>query len=119
MTEDIAKAMSEVKHLRSIHYAWDLMGFERQVFEGIKVLSKYIRPYRHMCFMLVGFNTAFEEDMYRFRRLADLKIDPYVMLYNETKEPKLRHFARWVNARIYKACQFDEYEPWLKVREAT
>lgn len=30
MTEDIAKAMSEVKHLRSIHYAWDLMAFEKK-----------------------------------------------------------------------------------------
>ena len=54
VNEDIAKALSEVKHLRSIHYAWDLMGFEKQVMEGIKILSKYIKPYRHMCFMLVS-----------------------------------------------------------------
>jgi len=39
MTPEIAQALSEVKHLRSIHYAWDLMRFERSVMEGIKVLS--------------------------------------------------------------------------------
>lgn len=112
MTEDIARAMSEVKHLRSIHYAWDLIGFEKQVMEGIKILSKYIKPYRHMCFMLVGFNTSFEEDMYRFRTLVNLKVDPYVMVYNQINDIKLNHFARWVNSRIYKSCSFDEYVPW-------
>ena len=114
MTEEIAKALSEVKHLRSLHYAWDLMGFENQVMEGIKTLSKYIKPYRHMCFMLVGFNTTFEEDIYRFTKLRELKVDPFVMIYNQKDDKKLKHFARWVNSRIYKSCSFEEYYPWIK-----
>lgn len=116
MNEDIAKALGEVKHLRSLHYAWDLIGFEEQVMEGIKTLSKFVKPYRHMCFMLVGFNTIFEEDMYRFEKLRELKIDPFVMVYNQKKELRLRHFARWVNSRIYKSCKWEEYEPWIKAR---
>lgn len=114
MNDDIAKAMSEVKHLRSLHYAWDLMGYEKQVMDGIKLLSKYIRPYKHMCFMLVGFNTTFEEDVYRFEKLRELKVDPFVMIYNQIPDIKLKHFARWVNSRIYKSCRFEEYEPWIK-----
>lgn len=116
MDEDIAKAMSEVNHLRSIHYAWDLMGFENQVLSGIKTLSKYIKPYRHMCFVLVGFNTTYEEDWYRCKKLIELGIDPYVMIYNENEKGDLRlkHFARWINSRIYKTCNFSEYEPWKK-----
>lgn len=114
VNEDIAKALSEVKHLRSLHYAWDLMGFENQVMDGIKTLSKFIKPYRHMCFMLVGFNTSFEEDMYRFRKLIEMKVDPFVMIYNEGKDKRLRHFARWVNSRIYKSCKWEEYQPWVK-----
>jgi hypothetical protein len=114
MNEDIAKALSEVKHLRSLHYAWDLMGYENQVMEGIKILSKYIKPYRHMCFMLAGFNTSFDEDMYRFRKLTELKVDPFVMIYNQISNIKLKHFARWVNSRIYKSCSFEDYEPWIK-----
>lgn len=116
MTEDIAKAMSEVKHLRSLHYAWDLMSFENQVMEGIKMLSKYIKPYRHMCFILVGFNTTFEEDMYRFRKLTEMKVDPFVMIYNRKNDVRLKHFARWVNGRIYKKCKFEEYGPWMKAQ---
>lgn len=116
MTEDIAKAMSEVKHLRSLHYAWDLMSFENQVMEGIKTLSKYIKPYRHMCFILVGFNTTFEEDVYRFRKLTEMKVDPFVMIYNQKNDVRLKHFARWVNGRIYKKCRFEEYAPWIKAQ---
>lgn len=116
INDEIAHALSEVKHLRSLHYAWDLMGFEEQVTEGIKTLSKYIKPYRHMCFMLVGFNTTFEEDMYRFRKLVEMKIDPFVMIYNQKEDIKLKHFARWVNSRIYKSCKWEEYTPWVKAR---
>jgi hypothetical protein len=66
--------------------------------------------------MLVGFNTSFEEDMYRFRTLRELKVDPYVMIYNQLKDDRLKHFARWVNGRIYKSCTWEEYEPWVKAQ---
>ena len=92
------------------------MSFENQVMEGIKMLSKYIKPYRHMCFILVGFNTTFEEDMYRFRKLTEIKVDPFVMVYNQKNDVTLKHFARWVNGRIYKKCRFQEYGPWIKAQ---
>jgi hypothetical protein len=118
MTPEIAKALSEVSHIRSIHYAWDLMAFERQVWRGIGILSQYIRKYRHLCFMLVGFNTTFEEDRYRFANLMADRIDPYVMLYNDCTDLRLRHFARWVNARFCTVAPFDRYTPWVRDREA-
>jgi len=117
VNEDIAMALSEVKHLRSVHYAWDLMAYESQVMEGIKTLSKFIKPYKHMCFILAGFNTSFEEDMYRFRKLDELGIRPYVMKYNEKKDERLKHFARWVDSMIYTTVpDFEEYEPWKKIK---
>jgi hypothetical protein len=114
--DNIAQALSEVQHLRHIHYAWDLMEYEDKVLSGIKTLSKYVRPYRQMCYMLVGFNTTFEEDVYRFRKLKEIGIDPYVMIYNEKDDKKLKHFGRWVNTRIYKTCKFEEYIPWIKTQ---
>jgi hypothetical protein len=117
MTPDIAKAFSEVRHLRSIHYAWDLMGYEKQVLEGIKVLSKHVKLYKHLCMMLTGYNTSAEEDEYRFSKLREMGVDPYVMPYNkEYPTERHHHFARWVNGRIYKACSFEEYEPWVKAQ---
>lgn len=116
LTPEIARALSEVKHLRSIHYAWDLMSFERSVLEGIKILSQHVKTYKHLCFMLVGFNTTFEEDMYRFRRILEAKVDPYVMVYNQQPDERLKHFARWVNGRIYKVSPWNEYHPWVKTK---
>lgn len=51
----------------------------------IKHMTKYIKAYKHMCYMLVGFNTTFEEDMYRYKVLDSLNIRPYVMVYNQKK----------------------------------
>jgi hypothetical protein len=117
LTEEKAKAFSEIKHLRSIHYAWDLMNFEKSVMDGIKLLSKHVKTWRHVCFMLVGYNTLFEEDMYRFKKLHELGISPYVMIYNKQGDARLKHFARWVNGRFHKACKWDEYEPWIKAKQ--
>ena len=116
MTPEIAQAMSEVHHLRSLHYAWDLMAFENQVIEGISIMSRFIPASRHMCFCLVGFNTTFDEDMYRVKKLELLGVRPYIMRYNERRDDiRLNHFARWVNAFIYKAVpDFEEYEPWKR-----
>lgn len=120
LTDEQAVSLSKVRHLRSIHYAWDLMKYERQVIAGIKRLSKYIKPYRQMCFVLVGFNATPEEDMYRIETLRALGVDPYVMKFNSRKDkPFLNHFARWANGRFYKTCSFDEYSPWVKVQAAT
>lgn len=115
MTPEAADVLSSIKHLRSIHYAWDLMSFESQVLAGIKTLSEKVKPYRQMCFMLVGFDTDFSEDMYRLRKLESLGVDPFCMIYNENEKGDLRlkHFARWVNSRIYKTCSnFEDYLPW-------
>jgi hypothetical protein len=116
MTPEIAKALSEVKHLRSVHYAWDLMGYEHQVLDGIKTLLQYVKAWRHMCFMLVGFNTTFEEDMYRFRKLVELGIKPYVMVYNDKPDIRLKCFEGWVNSRKHTACSWETYEPWVKAQ---
>jgi hypothetical protein len=68
--------------------------------------------------MLVGFDTTFEEDMYRFRKLDGLGIRPYVMKYNQKNDDeRLNKFARWVDSMIYKAVpDFEDYEPWKKIK---
>ena len=116
VTPEIAKALSEVKHLRSLHYAWDLMPYEHSVMEGIKTLLKYVSAWRHLCFTLVGFDTTFDEDMYRVRRLIEMEIEPYVMVYNQNSDRRLNHFKRWINGRFYKACDFEQYKPWVRDR---
>lgn len=123
MNDDIAKALSEVKHLRSITYAWDMIHSEKPVTEGIATLSRFIKPWKHLVYMLSGYRSTFEEDVYRFRKLAEIGVSPYVMIYrgaggnveDEYEKLRLQHFARYVNGRIYKTgAKFSEYSNWLK-----
>jgi diphthamide synthase subunit DPH2 len=67
--------------------------------------------------MLTGFNTSFEDDMYRFQKLKELGVKPYVMVYNDKQDERLQHFERWVNSSIYTACSFNEYIPWQQAQK--
>ncbi len=118
MSEEKAKAFGAVKHYKQIHYSWDLMEYEAAVWQGIEVLSSHIKPYNQMCYVLCGFNTTFEEDVYRVKKLMDYGISPYVMVYNKRRDDKrLNYFQSWVNRRICKADLFENYAPYKKWRE--
>ncbi|MBA7703267.1 hypothetical protein ES703_112049 [subsurface metagenome] len=109
INEENAGLLSKVKHLKQIRFSWDLMNYEKKVKEGLKTLFKIgIKPYRIMVYTLCNFNTSFEEDMYRFEELVNLGLDPFVMIYEDGNK-KMRDFARWVNKRIYKVCDWGDY----------
>lgn len=118
LTEEKAYALSRVNHLRSLHFAWDIPGHEELVFRGIDYLIKdgNFKPSKLMCFVLVGFNTTFQEDMYRIKKLQERGITPYVMVYNnnESNDRRLHHLKRWCNAHIIKSVSFEQYIPWVK-----
>jgi hypothetical protein len=109
---------------KQIHFAWDSMGLEKAVRDGVQMLADAgIKPYRLMFYMLCGFNTTFNEDMHRFEVLRELGCDPYVMIYEDLdgggfpQDPRLRHFERWVNARIYKSAT-GRWEEYTRAQEA-
>ena len=109
INEENAKLLVKVKHLKQIRFSWDLMNYEKEVKEGLRILFKVgIKPYRIMAYILCNFNTSFEEDMYRFEELVNLGVDPFIMIY-ENGNKKIRDFARWVNKRIYKVCEWKNY----------
>ncbi|MGO9378133.1 MAG: radical SAM protein [Dissulfurispiraceae bacterium] len=117
MSPEVAKILSEIRHLRSLHYAFDLPEHESMVMRGIDTLLEFVRAGLHKCFVLVGYNTSFEMDLYRVRKLGEKKIDAYIMRYNKNPDLRLKHFARWVNAYIYKKCpDFEQYTPWVECR---
>lgn len=70
-----------------------------------------------MCYVLVGFNSTVEQDMYRIERLRELGIKPYVMPYrdfeNKTKPSQYaKDLAQYVNKQmIFKTCRFEDFVP--------
>lgn len=59
-------------------------------------------------FVLVGFDTTFEEDLYRCRKLKEWGANAFVMRYKQT--PELNALARWANRKqIFWSVDFAEY----------
>lgn len=95
------------------HFAWDLMVNEEKILEGIKILRKHKVP-KCRCFVLVGYDTTEEEDIYRCQKLIENKIEPYIMPYVRTK--RLRGFKRFMDSFMWRkfptiAGAWKEYEP--------
>jgi len=96
---------------RYLYFSFDLPDIENHVRKGVEILNKAgIKSTYLVFYMLTGFSTSFEEDKHRFNVLRELGVRPFVMVYNNKKDPLLRAFARYVNRpAIYKSCSWEEY----------
>jgi len=109
---------------RMLYFAWDRLEDEDLIFKGIECLKKAgIRLEDVLVYMLVGFKPSrsedytedifYERDYYRFEKLAEVGVMPYVMVYNDREDvPMLQHFRRWVNLRYYHmGVKWEDYDP--------
>lgn len=116
--EEVAGLLSDQKYYnwkfkeRQLYFAFDSMAVEKAVRTGIELLVGAGIPQKHLMFyMLVGFDTTFEQDMKRCQILwEELGVYPFVMIYNRLATPTLRAFARWINKRVHKVCSWIDYE---------
>lgn len=112
---EFAEALASVKYYdwrfksRRLHFAFDDLRYEKKLDKGIKILNDAgIQNHRLMFYILVGFNSTFEEDLYRTNKIMDLGALPYIMIYNKRKDPDLNDLARWINRGLYR------FVPWKK-----
>jgi radical SAM superfamily enzyme YgiQ (UPF0313 family) len=116
--DEKAEMLSRVKYYdrnfsaRRIYFAFDNIGMKDIFIEKINILKKYIHSRRIMVYFIVGFDSTFEEDLERLNIMKELNIDPFAMPYNNLgkKNKKLSDFCRWVNWRIFKQCEFEDYK---------
>lgn len=109
ITDDMAQLLAKVRLWKQIHFAFDDVRLERQVREGISILTKHMPASRLMFYVLIGFNSTPEEDLYRVETLRGLGVDPFVMPYDK-RDPYQRHFARWCNRKeIFKTVAWKDY----------
>jgi len=90
-----------IKRLRWVNqpkFAWDMMKDEAKVIEGLKLLQKY--KVKAMIYVLMGFDTDFEQDLHRCEIINSMGFDPFPMLYKSTKH--LRRFRRMIYLRYYR-----------------
>jgi hypothetical protein len=110
--EEKAKLLSEIKYYswnfktRSLHFAFDDLRYEKEVFQGIDILESAGIPPKHLMFyVLIGYNTTEEQDLHRIYSLKDRGVRPYVMPYNRTKSK----LTRFVNRMYIEFLDWEEY----------
>lgn len=115
MNEEQAFYLNKLKLKRRIHIAWDLP--EIDLTDKLKEVTKYIKPCNLSCYVLIGFNSTVEQDMYRLSRLKELGISPFVQPYRDfsnDRTPTLyeKDVARWANKhQLFKSCDFSDFSP--------
>ena len=142
ITDEQCKALSKLRHHKQIRFAWDDPRDEEKVLAGIKRITKYIKAWRCMCYVLIGFysivdgryiinrkgldvqgsvkdyNKAEELDLHRVNTLRGLGIDPFVMPYDRS-DLYQKAFARWVNRKeIFNKVPWEDYKYRVQTQEA-
>lgn len=107
------KGADQINQMRTsmIHFAWD--NYEFDTYEKLKRFRPMFKTDgRHLrVYVLTNFNTTHEQDVERITKLRELDYDPYVMVYNKPKAPKItKQLQRWCNSKwIFRSCEFDDY----------
>jgi hypothetical protein len=107
MTDEHAWYLNKMKHHKQIHIAWDDPRVD--LIPKLQEIIKWVKPYKLMCYVLIGYWSTPEEDLHRIEALRNLKIDPFVMPYDKTDQYQ-KDFARWVNHKaVFKTVSWQEY----------
>jgi hypothetical protein len=112
LNKEKCKALMSVKHFKRIHIAWD--NPKENLIPQLKRAIKYIKPYRFMCYVLIGYWSTEEEDLYRINKLQKLGIDQFVMPYNK-EDRYQKDLARYVNQKaIRNTVKWEDYKRGIK-----
>ena len=106
--EEQGHALNSLKHYHKIKFAWD--NPKQNLDDKIELLLDYIKPHNLMCYVLIGYWSTEEEDLYRVMHLSEeYKIMSFVMPYDKFDNYQL-NFARWCNNKVlFKTRSWQEY----------
>ena len=114
ITEEVAILLSQV-NIKLIHFAFDLMKNEKQILKGLEIWAKHspISRREQIVYILTNYNTTFQEDYYRVKKVKELGFNPDVRIYRKQTAPQItKDLARWSNNRfLYNAFDFPDYVP--------
>ncbi len=115
ITDEQIKKLSYVKFrtlknsAKRIHFAWDKLKDEKLVLSGLDRVISYIKPGYITIYLLIGYDTTEEEDLYRLNKLKEYGVTPFVMPYNKDNQYQ-KSFTRYVNTYTYKKIKWNDYK---------
>ena len=115
ITPEIAEMLGKIK-TKMYHFAFDFMKNEKQIVKGLKTFVDIVKPDERKCcvYVLTNYDTTFEQDYYRIKKLQELGLSPDVRIYRKNTAPPItRDLQRWCNNRfIYRSgVDFYDYIP--------
>ena len=115
MNEEQAYYLNKLKMKQNVHIAWDLP--ELDLTDRLKEMIKFVKPYKITCYVLVGFNSTIEQDLFRLNTLKNLGITPFVQPYRDFNNERTPanyelDLARWANRMwLFKSMDFGDFSP--------
>ena len=106
-------------NIKEIHFAWDDPKDEEIIIPKLKLFKTEtdIREREAIVYVLVNFNSTFEEDLHRVYTIRDLGMTPYIMIFDKDKTKStdpVRRLQSWVNnKRIWfknQNMKFEEFD---------
>lgn len=108
MTSEMCQELNKFQHYKQIRFAWD--NPKDKIADKLKSISEVIKSWKIMCYVLIGYWSTEDEDLYRVRKVAELGMDPFVMPYNKD-DPYQKAFARWVNNKaVFYSTSWQDYK---------
>jgi hypothetical protein len=112
LTDEHAAIVARSLVSYTIHLAFDSVRDEPHVRRAVRILNDagINTRNRALFFVLVGFDSTPEEDLYRVELLRDLGANPFVMPFNRSDRYQ-QQFARWANRpQLFRSCTWHEYK---------
>lgn len=94
-----ADCLKKTKFQGKLHFAWDRMQDEALIVHGLKILKKH-KMHGNSFYVLIGYNTTEQEDVYRCQVLKEYGQNPYIMPFHGTK--KERRFKRFIDSFMWR-----------------
>lgn len=98
-------------HQGRLHFSWDGAHCDSTIEPGVKTLARHgLKPWRLTFYVLVGYNTTIDYDLFRIETLRSIGCDPFVMPYDKSDRYQ-RDLARWCNHKaIFNSVPFQKYK---------
>jgi hypothetical protein len=110
LTEDHCKALVELNLVKDsgVYVAWD--NPKEDLRSALNFIVEFFPKRAIVCYVLIGYWSTQEEDLYRVSFLKSIGVRPFVMPYNK-EDLYQRSFARYVNFRAaFMSCTWEEYK---------
>lgn len=116
ITDEFTQELLTIKYYdwkfktRGFQIAFDNINYEKSFKRGIEILLNHGIPSNHiMVYILAGFKDSRDDILKRCDIILEYGAKPYIMPYNNTKDPWIRNLARFYNRKYFEFMTRQEY----------